>query len=192
LAKEDTMEILLFALHLFIVADVPVAVGIEVHHAAELYQVDRYDLAATLVSEHSGPAHRFSFFDSLRREDTFSYPIGSEGQGGEVGLFQVKATWARKEGLHPDERYKLRENVELGAYVLAQAQESHAKHPGAWHHWIAHWKTGPGKRELRCGQGHFAQMKWKRIRLSLVSVRPVTEHIKASAREWRKMCRRDS
>jgi hypothetical protein len=55
------MEILLFALHLFIVADVPVAVGIEVHHAAELYQVDRYDLAATLVSEHSGPAHRFSF-----------------------------------------------------------------------------------------------------------------------------------
>lgn len=184
------MEILLFALHLWLVADVPVEIGIQVHLAADEHDVDRYDLAATLISEHSGPDHRFSFFDSLKRTSTIRYPVDSEGSDGEVGLFQVKATWARRMGLQPDDRYSLEHNVALGAYVVAAAQESHAEHTEAWHHWIAHWKCGPASREIRCGRCHFAQMKWVRIRKSLVAVRPATAWIRSSAKEWRKMCLR--
>lgn len=118
--------------------------GAELFDAAELEGVDRYDLAATLISEHHGSY------------DPRTSPTGAEG------VWQLRPQWGIEWGGTRDSVHDPATRSRVAAWVIRYSQERHAK-CGPGHHWIAHWKCGPGGRDDCAGPVR----RWERIRRAL-------------------------
>jgi len=139
---------LLFAVHLYAIAGVPIPLGVELSQAAKLEGVDRYDLAATLISEHHGAY------------DPRPSPTGAEG------VWQLRPVWAE----HWSEATGIKGDVHdpetrsrIAAWVIAYSQRRHLACSPGGHTWVAHWKCGPGGRDSCTGP----QRRWERIRARL-------------------------
>jgi len=194
---EETSQVtdvtLLFALHLNVVADVPFEYGVRVYLAAKEFGLHPYDLAATLISEHSGPDSDFSLFSSAGYRHTFKYKpetLGRHAKRGEKerGIFQVKPNWVftanKKLGTNwkKDDLFDASVNIRVGAFVISENIKSHkdcgdeARKHGlvdTLHSWTAHFKCAAKSRDDLLGRCRVAQRKWDKIRGSLTSVLPV-------------------
>lgn len=187
-----TDVVLLFALHLNVVADVPFEYGVRVYLAAQEFSLDPYDLAATLISEHSGPDYDFSVYNSAGYRYEFDYETTSLGRHTkkgekERGLFQVKPNWVHvangKLGTAwtKDDLFDPAINIRIGAFVVSENMASHEGCPSkardrgltdTLHSWTAHFKCGRSARDDLRGRCRTAQRKWDKLRGSLTSLLP--------------------
>lgn len=178
---------LLFALHLYAVADLPPEYGAMIYDAAEEERIDPYDLAAVLISEKSGRDRDFSIEASFRRSYSFEWDPLAHGDDDERGLAQLKPRHAKKAGFVADQLWEPWPNIRTAAAVVAVNQESHETCESRrfnWHRWIAHYKCGPASRDGIDTRCYWSQRKWLYVRTSLVSIR--SPDFKAMAKQERK------
>ena len=182
------ITLVLYILHLAFVANISPEVSAAMYQAAQDHGLDRYDLAATLISEKSGSRADFSLVGSQLYGVTWKWDPEVKGADGETGLFQVVDRWAHKAGYQASQLTDPKVNVQVGAYTLAQAFASHADCEQGWHNHpaIAHWKCRPGERD-QGGQCRASWSKWVVVRASLgrllpIPGRPVTANIRAAQR----------
>ena len=186
------ISIAAYCLHLWLVAGVPVEVSREMHLASEDLGLDRYDLAAYLLSEHSGPEAQWSVLASIARGHEIDWTDSRDGSAGERGLFQTMPRWARKAGYSAAELGDPIVSVRVGAYVLDQAEESHRdcmlrRYP--WHRLsIRHVKCGSSARDDTEGQCAYSARKWWKIRVTLGAIFPLD--LRAIGREHNDYARR--
>ena len=147
-----------FALHLFVAADVPIDYGVMAYMAAERHDVDPYDLAALLVSEHNG-----------------AYPHDSVSNRGASGLYQVAPMWLDwandKYGVEwtRDDMHDPMVNTELAAMVVKYSQDRvEKKQCGSGYHWVAHWKCRKESRHGESQRCDYSVRRYLRIRAQLV------------------------
>lgn len=177
LPYEGEVKRFLFAQHLFDVADVPHEYGFYTYDAALEIGEDPYDLAALLISEHSGPDLDFSYEGSKAYPYTFTYSPDSEGSGGEIGLYQLKPRWARKAAKFYGTDWKAEDlydpeiNTKAAAYVMHQLKKNHREDCGpqenSLHTWSAHYKCARKSRDDLRGRCRWAQKKYEKLRYSL-------------------------
>jgi hypothetical protein len=178
----------LFALHLYVVADVPPEYGALVYEAALQEGVHPYDLGAVLISEKSGPDYDFSLLTTLADDTTWDWDTEAQGSDGEVGLFQLAPRHASKAGYKAGDLDEAEPNIRTAAVVVRYNHERHEKHGDTGCvSFIAHWKCAPSARRDTSGRCAYAQAKWQMLRVSLVSVFPPRSSWKRIKRRWKKL-----
>lgn len=168
----------LYVYHLETVANVPKEFSSQMYQAALDIGEDPYDLAALLISEHSGPDMDFSWEGSQEYSYEFQYQTDSVGSAGELGLFQLMprwvtlaaefygTNWTSEDLLNPEV------NIRAAAFVLHTLRESHQKcekRTYNYHDWPAHYKCSRTSRDVidpsnRC---RWSQKKFEKLRYSL-------------------------
>lgn len=185
----------LFALHLYVVADVPPEYGALVFEAALEEGIDPYDLGAVLISEKSGPDYDFSLLSALSSDTVYTWETDAEGSAGERGLFQLVGRHAYKTGHQPEDLLEPKPNILTAASVVRHNHERHERcGENSVHDWIAHFKCAPAARDYLRGQCRYAQVKWTYLRHSLTSVfKPDFKAIKkAYKRRLKKLSKTES
>ena len=173
---------LLFALHLACVANVPLDHGLQIFAAVDTFEA-RYDLAATLVSEHSSGRWDFSLQGAIVRaaqgKRAITYEADAEGKGGERGLYQLWPGWAGEFGYKKADLWEPETNIIVAAAAIDYMQTSHASCNGSDHAWVGHYKCKDEARDSVYGRCLWAQNKWLRLRASLVSLGTPADYLKA-------------
>ena len=172
----DTVMIALYCIHLALIAGVPVEVSREMHLASDELGIDRYDLAAYLISEHSGPQADWSLLSSVARGDDTDWYNARDGSDGERGIFQTMPRWARKAGYTAEQLDDPIVSTRVGAYVLAQAVESHRSCESRRYNLhrlpIRHAKCRKSARDDTTGQCAYSARKWWKVRVTIGSLFP--------------------
>jgi len=187
---------LAFLVHLLVAAEVPVDVSAHTWEAARAQGVDPYDLAAFLISEHSGPDFDFSVQTALASGGYgVTYDLDSVGSAGELGVYQQEPYWVRKASKAlktewtKEDLLDLEVNTKVAAYQLWHAQDKHARACGkdSLHTWVAHLKCARKARNQVKGQCRYAQRKYEKLRYSLGAV--LTPDLRAVGSEHNKRVR---
>lgn len=180
---------LVFSCHLSIVADIPPEYSTAILVSSAKEEIDPYDMAAVLISEHSGRDYNFSLLGYPDEDWLHAWEPAevSVGLGGELGLFQLGKYWRRKTGLSDEDAGDPILNIFAAAAAIRGMQESHEGCAGD-HTWVAHYKTSPGYRDVVCGQIGWSKRKWKRLRASLTRLTKPWAMAKEHARRYRKHC----
>jgi hypothetical protein len=148
--------VVLFALYLTVVADVPIEYGAMLYTASADHGVAPLDMAALLVSEHGG-----------------AYPADSVSDRGATGLYQIAPFWVQwanaehSKGWTRDDLFDPAVSTELAAMIVRYTQDrvrSKQCDPNEPYHWVAHWKCSRATRETGC---EYPVRKYKRIRAEL-------------------------
>jgi hypothetical protein len=168
------VEGFVYVAHLNLVATIPIEYGWYLFNAALKTGLDPLDLAAVLISEHSGPDKDFSLVGGISRDYYEDYEVDAEGKAGEVGMFQTMPWWAKKAGFTQEDLKDPEKSIQIGAFVVKNNQESHSqkceKQRYVWHTWIAHYKCARKDRDLLEGFCRYKQNKWWQLRISLGSI----------------------
>lgn len=172
----------LFALHLFVVAGIPPEISHHVWESSLHHDVHPYDTAATLISEHSGPQWDYSLLSADHSIDW----TARDGADGETGLMQVMPRWYKAAGADTADT-SAATNIDVAAYVIAQAQASHADGSKA-RHWVEHYKCKRSARGTQCGQCGYASRKWQRIRASLTRITTPRALHRSHQKLWANRC----
>ncbi|MHC4621434.1 MAG: lysozyme family protein [Planctomycetota bacterium] len=155
----------LFVLHVWLVANIPPAMGATICLEAQSWG-ERYDTAALLISEHSGGRSDFSPA-SLLVGDRPTYETDTTSPRGAVGVMQLWRGWAREFDVDPEELFSATTNIRVGILAARYMRESHADCDADSHHWVAHYKCASRSRDDTRGPCAYAQRKWVRVRDSL-------------------------
>jgi len=193
-----SLQEVIFVAHLEAVAEVPREIGHYTWQAARAIGEDPLELAALLISEHSGPAIDFSFETTLANGGHgVTYELDSVGSRGEVGLFQQDAFWVRKANKHYGTDWKEEDlydpwvNTQIAAYQMRSAKRRHAKKcegkRSNLHTWVAHWKCATKARNAIRGQCRWAQQKYEKLLYSLTQYE--TPNLKEVGKEHNKVLR---
>lgn len=189
----------LFVAQLNLAVGLPIDYGNELYDAAVANQVDKYELAATLIAEHAGPDYDFSL-GTARKYRKLNFDPLSEGKSKERGLFQIKPSWAKKAGVNADDLFDPYINIQVGAFVVKTNQAKHAKACAhkkyQWHSWYAHYTCHRRERDQLQGFCRFKQLRYEKILHSLTEATPdfktVVNEYNAALKATRKRAERDS
>jgi hypothetical protein len=161
----------LFILEMKVVAEIPADYSRYILTASRAYSVDKLDLAAVLISEHSGPDKDFSLEGSLSRDYPQDYDPNSVGQAGEIGLYQIMPRWAKLAGYTKNDLYDPEKNTQVAAFVISTNKAKHIRscetQKYVYHTWIAHYKCERKDRNKFDGFCRNKQNNWWLLRASL-------------------------